>query len=632
MNRRSALLFVSIVTCALFMSGCAASPSLVSIQVTPGSANIVNASGTVQFTAMGTYSHGKHPSETRDITAQVTWASSNTGTATISATGVATAVSNGTTSITATMDGANGLVTASSSLDVNINSAGTGGGVTPGTRDLTGISLIPTPATVVGSGNSVQFVALGTYTASPTTAEVTNVQWSSTNSSVATVDANSGLATAGNCLASSCATTITATATAPVSGSVIVGIGQLTVNSAPPTPTVRELTEITVLPGTQTINGSGSVAFQALGTYNLAPTTAPLSGLVWSSSNQGVAIDPSTAVATPSSSSPCPASCSTVIMAKDPATGIIGTAQLTFNPTPPAPDPTLTALNIIPGTPTLNATDSSGLPGKLQLIAVGTYNSSSGQTVNIASGLTWASSDTNIADIDGSGVVTARTCPTTSCITVISATNGNVAATTILTVVPTPPTQTQQGQLTNLTITPGIQNLDAPGENAQFIATGIFGTNPPVDLTHSPQLQWKSSDTGIANVDSQGVVTGLKQGTTTITATYTDTNNVTVSAGAVLSVGNGTVSVTPSLTITVVGTGAGTVASSPGGIVNCSKSGGTCTANFVLGATITLTATPNGGSSFKGWSSNCTPVSGNANQCTIAMGGNQSVGAIFDTP
>ncbi|MDD5559066.1 choice-of-anchor tandem repeat GloVer-containing protein [Candidatus Methylomirabilis sp.] len=56
------------------------------------------------------------------------------------------------------------------------------------------------------------------------------------------------------------------------------------------------------------------------------------------------------------------------------------------------------------------------------------------------------------------------------------------------------------------------------------------------------------------------------------------------------------------LAVTKVGTGSGTVTSSPAGIT-C---GATCTTPFASGTTVTLTATPATGSTFAGWSGHCT--------------------------
>jgi len=57
----------------------------------------------------------------------------------------------------------------------------------------------------------------------------------------------------------------------------------------------------------------------------------------------------------------------------------------------------------------------------------------------------------------------------------------------------------------------------------------------------------------------------------------------------------------PTLIVTRAGTGTGTVASTPAGI-SC---GNTCSATYNLGTSVTLTPTPDAGSTFSGWSGNC---------------------------
>ena len=85
-----------------------------------------------------------------------------------------------------------------------------------------------------------------------------------------------------------------------------------------------------------------------------------------------------------------------------------------------------------------------------------------------------------------------------------------------------------------------------------------------------------------------------------------------------------TVSAAPNATLTVAttGTGTGLVASSPAGI-SC---GATCSASFALSSTVTLTATPAGGSTFAGWSGDC---SGASTTCTVTILGAASATATF---
>jgi uncharacterized repeat protein (TIGR02543 family) len=81
------------------------------------------------------------------------------------------------------------------------------------------------------------------------------------------------------------------------------------------------------------------------------------------------------------------------------------------------------------------------------------------------------------------------------------------------------------------------------------------------------------------------------------------------------------------LVIAPAGDGSGTVNSSPAGINGCTPTGGTCTAIFVSGTVVTLTAAPATGSTLV-WSG-CTPVPGNANQCTVTIDGAKTVTATF---
>ena len=77
-----------------------------------------------------------------------------------------------------------------------------------------------------------------------------------------------------------------------------------------------------------------------------------------------------------------------------------------------------------------------------------------------------------------------------------------------------------------------------------------------------------------------------------------------------------------SVNVTTAGTGSGTVTSAPAGI-SCP---GACGANFGQGSQVSLTATANAGSTFTGWSGDCT---GTTNPCQVTVDTAKNVTATF---
>ena len=225
-------------------------PALVSIAVTPANPSIA-ISTSEQFIATGTYSDNS----TQNLTSQVTWASSSSSVATISKTaptmGLASAVSAGTTTISATL----GSVSGNTLLTVT--------SVTP-----TLITVAPANPTLA-LGLSQQFTATATFS-DGSTQDVTGVaHWhSSSNAASITV---SGLATATNLGTS----TISATF-GGISGSTL-----LTVNAA-------NVGSIAIKPSNGSIAQGTQLAFTATGTYNDGSTHDLTHVVTWSSDNTAV--------------------------------------------------------------------------------------------------------------------------------------------------------------------------------------------------------------------------------------------------------------------------------------------------------------------------------------------------------
>ncbi len=175
-----------------------------SIVVTPSDPSIALGE-TQQFTATAVY--GGSPVE---ITAYALWSSSNEGVATVSNNGLVTSVLSGTTTISAGIPGASSAPVGSTTLRVT-------------DAELRSISIVPVDPSIT-LGTKQQFTATGTYTDGGQVDLTTQVQWSSSVPTVATVSdapGSDGLATSitvGR-------TTITATDTA----SAILGESDLDV-------------------------------------------------------------------------------------------------------------------------------------------------------------------------------------------------------------------------------------------------------------------------------------------------------------------------------------------------------------------------------------------------------------------
>lgn len=195
LNTNRCLLAIVILAVTL-SAGCGkffpSATTLVAISISPANPSI-QLTKTQQFTATGTFGN----SSSKDISSSVTWTSSSTGVATINSTGLATAVSTGTTTITASQSGVSGTTT----LTV--------------TTQATGLTVTPANQTIA-RGQTVQFAA------TQNGSTVTGVQWTSSQTGVATIDQN-GVATG----IGTGTTTITATAT--VNGTQTQGTATLTV-------------------------------------------------------------------------------------------------------------------------------------------------------------------------------------------------------------------------------------------------------------------------------------------------------------------------------------------------------------------------------------------------------------------
>ena len=185
--------------------------TLQSIAVTPANPSVA-AGLTEQFDATGTYSDGS----TQDLTTQVTWASATTSVATISnasgSQGLATAIAQGSSTISATL----GSIAGSTTLTVTA-------------PVLQSIAVTPASPSVP-KGLTQQFTATGTYSDNSTQDLTSQVTWASATTSVATIN-TAGLATAVATGTSSISATL-----GGVSGSTVLTVSAAVLQSIAVTP------------------------------------------------------------------------------------------------------------------------------------------------------------------------------------------------------------------------------------------------------------------------------------------------------------------------------------------------------------------------------------------------------------
>ena len=219
---------------------------LASLSVTPTTQTVASSGGTAQLIAIGTYSSGSPA--TQNLTTEVAWQTSDAAVATVSSAGVVKGLAVGQATITA-------LATASDGSVISASSAIT---ITAGASQRVLASLIVIPSTlqlVTATGETTQFLAIGTYSSgSPATQDLTNqVAWTSSDTSVALIN-SSGLATATGVGES----TITALATAS-DGSVITAVGTIQDTGAAGTVNLPTLSVYKVGSGSGTVTGASVI-------------------------------------------------------------------------------------------------------------------------------------------------------------------------------------------------------------------------------------------------------------------------------------------------------------------------------------------------------------------------------------
>ncbi len=321
----------------------------ISLAVIPNAQSVAVPNQTAQFEAIETTATGS----TVDVTHTATWGSSSPTIATIGpSTGLATAVSLGTVTITATYTSGGNTLTGTATLTVGSGAPGNGGS----SEEFTAVTIDPTAQSVSASGQTGQFIALATLGSNGLEEDVTNspqLTWLSSIPSVATVttglSSGNGIAT-GVSLGTS---TITAELKNP-DGSLVTSTSSVQVAL---TPAPEPLLALQIIPTSLTVdNILDNGQFLAIGTYSTPPTVRDLTNSVqWLSSSPSVFPVNTNGSGVPSGGANAGivtavgvGSATIIAEATDATTGSVQTATATFSCPLVLPTPT-TAGSCYPG-------------------------------------------------------------------------------------------------------------------------------------------------------------------------------------------------------------------------------------------------------------------------------------------
>ena len=443
--------------------------TLQEIEVTPTNPSVAAGSEHV-LKATGIFSD----KSTQDITAQVTWSSSDTTVATISNDttdkGTATTLGTGTTTIRASFSGVDGRTT------LTVTSA-----------SFKSIIVTPTDPSIA-KGTTQQFTATATYSDNTTQDITTQVVWASSDPATATISN----ATADMGLSSAVAK---GTTTIKASLSGVDGTTTLTVTDA-------SIVSIALTPTTPSIAMGTTQQFTAMATYSDNTTQDVTTQVTWSSSD--------TAIATISNATLDKGQATAVVKGTTTITatisGVDGTTTLTVT------DATLSSIAVTPTTPSI------AMGTTQQFTAMATYTDSTTQDVTTQT--TWSSSDPATATVSNASGSEGLATSVAKGATTVTASLSGIDGTTTLTV--------SDATVSSIAVTPTTPSI-AMGTTLPFIAMATYSDNTTQDVT--TQVTWSSSNAATATISNatanKGLATAVAKGSVTIKASLNSVDGTT---------------------------------------------------------------------------------------------------------
>lgn len=429
---------------------------LAALEIAPSPLAIA-AGVTRNLTVTGTYSDAT----TRDLTAAVSWSSSDTRVVAVSnvagSAGEVSALRSGSAQVHAT------LGTVHASITVTVTAA-----------QLVSLSLTPSAPTLA-AGTTQQLTLTGGFS-DGTAQTLTNLaSWTSSDEAIARVSQSGevlGFAR-GTATVTAVVGSLRALATITVSPAVLTGL---------------ELSPLS--PRAPVGSNLAFVATARFSDGSAAPVTAQAT---WESLDLSIAFVSTAA-----------GSAGQVWARAEGSTSIRATWQgrstaTTLSVTPAV----LSAITVTPPAPRF----ARGTCGRLRATATWT----DGATRDVTAGVTWTSSSPGVVTVMNAAPAQGRLAPVAPGIATITAVLGTHSGTTTVAVT--------NATLDALSIAPTLPSAPA-GLTAQLTATGVFSDGTTQDLTEC--VTWTSSDPAQASVSqtrgSEGLVSALTPGAPTITA------------------------------------------------------------------------------------------------------------------
>jgi trimeric autotransporter adhesin len=275
----------------------------------------------------------------------------------------------------------------------------------------------------------------------------------------------------------------------------------------------KTLTSLSIAPSNPVIALGDNQQLTVTGNYSDGSTQNMTNSVTWSVSPSGVA---------------------TVSAAGLAHTEAKGTATLTATSGSVSGNDKLTVSSAALVSIAVTPSDATVPKGETQqLTATGTF--SDGSTENITNSVAWSASPTGVATVSSAGLALLRTTGTAT----VTATAGSISGSDTLT--------GSGAVLVSIAVTPSNPTVPK-GETQQLTATGTFSDGSTQNITST--VAWAASSSGVATVNTTGLLNAQAVGTTGITAVSGSINGAdTVTVGSPVVVAIAVIPANPSVAL-----------------------------------------------------------------------------------